>query len=344
MPALMSGRIEMGTDPFVMCVGAAALDLVLDVEALPSEDGRTRAQTAVLTGGGPAATAAVALSRLGTRVAFVGSVGDDHAGQIIRSGLAGEDVDVTLLSTVEGATSPMSAGIVRSTATSRTLVAYSGSAAGISVTPDVEAMSRVAAWIHADHAGFAVVRELRQRGVETLVSVDGGNPIADLDLALVDLYVPASSELLRWTGASTIEAGLEQAYDFGVPVAIATHGGTGSTAISAIAPDAGDGSRLLRAHRASARPASSWMVRQPAFPVAGSSGSTLGAGDVFHGGLLAAIVAGCSLRASMAFASAAAALACRAIDGRSAIPTRTEVDRLIQAASSGGGQGAAAWS
>jgi sulfofructose kinase len=328
-----------------MCVGAAALDLVLDVETLPAEDGRTRAGTAILAGGGPAATAAVAMSRLGARVSFVGSVGADDAGTLIREGLARENVDITNLRTVQGTTSPMSAGIVRSSIGSRTLVAYPGSAPKIDVTPEIEAVSRAAAWVHADHAGYGVVRELRRRGVETLVSIDGGNPIGDLDLTLVDLYAPAAPELLRWTGAPTVDAGLVRARELGAAVTIATHGETGSTALGSISPDAPDANVAFRAARQSARSGETWTIRQPAFPLAERRGSTLGAGDVFHGSLVAAIVSGRSLRAAIAFASAAAALSCRGIDGRSAIPTTDEVDRLIRAnAAAGGEHGAVAWS
>jgi sugar/nucleoside kinase (ribokinase family) len=344
MTALMKSRIETGTGPFVMCVGAAALDLVLDVETLPAEDGRTRASTAILAGGGPAATAAVAISRLGRRVSFVGSVGSDDVGELIREGLARENVDVSNLRTIQGRTSPLSAGIVRSASGSRTLIAYPGSAAEITVTPEVEAASRAASWIHADHAGFAVVRELRRRGVETLVSIDGGNPIAELDLSLVDLYAPAAPELLRWTGTSSVRAGLARACDSGVAVTIATHGETGSTALSVISPDSPDATLAFREARSNARPARPWTIRQPGFPVAPGRGSTLGAGDVFHGALLAALLSGRSIRAAMAFASAAASLSCRAIDGRSAIPTSGEVDRLIQTEAAGGGQSAVAWS
>ena len=85
-----------------MCVGSAALDLVMAVEALPLDDQRVPAQTAVLSGGGPAATAAVAMSRLGTPVSFVGSVGDDDAGALIRDGLARSGVDVTHLRSPKG--------------------------------------------------------------------------------------------------------------------------------------------------------------------------------------------------------------------------------------------------
>jgi sulfofructose kinase len=48
--------------------------------------------------------------------------------------------------------------------------------------------------------------------------------------------------------------------------------------------------------------------------------STLGAGDVFHGALLAALVRGLELREALAAANRCAALSCRALDGRSAIP------------------------
>src|ERR1700675_3496908 len=109
----MKGRIEPPARPFVMCVGSAALDLVMDLETLPLEDGRVPARSAILAGGGPAATAAVTMRRLGTRVAFVGSVGTDDAGQLIRDGLAREDVDVSFLASVEGTVSAMTAGLVR---------------------------------------------------------------------------------------------------------------------------------------------------------------------------------------------------------------------------------------
>ena len=53
--------------------------------------------------------------------------------------------------------------------------------------------------------------------------------------------------------------------------------------------------------------------------------STLGAGDVFHGALLAARVRGLDWRNACVVANRAAALSCRALDGRSAIPTWDEV-------------------
>jgi sugar/nucleoside kinase (ribokinase family) len=57
--------------------------------------------------------------------------------------------------------------------------------------------------------------------------------------------------------------------------------------------------------------------------------STLGAGDVFHGALVACLDRGLELRDALQRANACAALSCRALDGRSAIPTWDEVEAAL---------------
>src|SRR5919201_6661928 len=96
------------SDPYVVCVGAATLDAIFAVPRHPAADDRVVASQLVRAGGGPAATAAVALARLGVPVFFVGAVGDDRAGADIRAGLEAEGVDVSELATIPGARSPQS--------------------------------------------------------------------------------------------------------------------------------------------------------------------------------------------------------------------------------------------
>jgi sugar/nucleoside kinase (ribokinase family) len=57
--------------------------------------------------------------------------------------------------------------------------------------------------------------------------------------------------------------------------------------------------------------------------------STLGAGDVFHGALVAALDRGLELRDALLRANACAALSCRALDGRSGIPSWDEVEAAV---------------
>jgi sulfofructose kinase len=59
--------------------------------------------------------------------------------------------------------------------------------------------------------------------------------------------------------------------------------------------------------------------------------STLGAGDVFHGALVAQLIQGRSLQESLYRSNAVAALSCRGLDGQSMIPTSTELDAYMEA-------------
>lgn len=59
--------------------------------------------------------------------------------------------------------------------------------------------------------------------------------------------------------------------------------------------------------------------------------STMGAGDVFHGALLAGLAEGRDLHEAVVFANAVAAMSCRALDGRAAIPSRQEADAFVRA-------------
>lgn len=68
-------------------------------------------------------------------------------------------------------------------------------------------------------------------------------------------------------------------------------------------------------------------IEIPGYPVAAVS--TLGAGDVFHGALVACLDRGLDLRDALVRSNACAALSCRALDGRSAIPTWDELEAAV---------------
>jgi sugar/nucleoside kinase (ribokinase family) len=313
--------------PQVVCIGSAALDMVLEVDAAPASDERVPASAGILAGGGPAATTAVTLSRLGVSVTFVGRVGADPAGTFIREGLEREGVGVELLSTDPGLSSSLSSCLVEADG-SRALAAFGfdGSPA-LAITPAIEAACRAATWIHVDHAGWPAAVQLRHRGVRTNLSVDGGNPIPELDLALVTLYAPSRREICRWTDQPDLGQAMRSALEAGTSIVVATDGGNGSAALSSLPPAATHLSAALAAGLPPTRGDKPHAIQQAAYPAAGRS--TLGAGDVYHGALLAALLDGRPLAGAMAFASAAAAISCRAADGRSGIPSWAEVEQLL---------------
>ena len=80
----------------VIGVGLAALDYLGIVDEYPPPaDKKVRMSQFTVQGGGPVATALAALSRLGAKTAFVGKVGDNESGRLIKSQMADEDVDVS---------------------------------------------------------------------------------------------------------------------------------------------------------------------------------------------------------------------------------------------------------
>jgi sugar/nucleoside kinase (ribokinase family) len=282
------------TSEYVVCVGAATLDTILAVPRHPAADDRVIASELVHGGGGPAATAAVTLARLGVPAYFVGAVGDDDVGETIRAGLAREGVDVSCLSVAAGARSYQSTILVSGAA--RAIVSLAGPA--VVVDARAAELCRRAAWVHVDQAGYDAVQGLVG---EARVSVDAGNPIPGLDLRGIALFAPTEAELLARFPGLGLEEAAGAALAEGAALVVVTRGSEGSVGF---APEAEP-------------------VHAPAFPV--EPASTLGAGDVFHGALLAQLLRDAALAEALAAANACAALSCRALDGRSAIPTQEEL-------------------
>jgi sulfofructose kinase len=268
----------------VVCVGLATRDTILAVPRHPAADELVMASDVAIAGGGPAATAAVTLARLGVPTFFAGAVGDDETGAFIRHGLESEGVDVSELAVVPGRRSPESAIYVGPG--TRAIAAFRGDVGPLRLSPRAEQLCREAAWVHVDQTGYGCVsRDVR-------LSIDAGIPVEGLDLTGIALYGPTEAALERDFGTA------EAAVAAGADLVVVTRGARGCTAYTR------DGEVI----DAEAAPLDD--------PV-----STLGAGDVFHGALLAGLVQGKALAVALAFANRAAALSCRALDGRSAIPT-----------------------
>lgn len=242
----------------IVCVGLATRDTIYAVPNHPGPDERVVARRRCVAGGGPAATAAVAIARLGVDVRFVGAVDGDLEGvEVVR--VPGRMVESTIL---------VSEG-------KRTIVTEEASrfSAPAPALADAE-------WVHVDHVGYPALPP----GLDVKLSVDGGNEVPGLDVGKVALYTPTEAN----------DDGRRAA------VTVITRGSRGCTAY-----------------------VGGETIDLPAHPV--DVVSTLGAGDVFHGALLACLVRGLDLRDALVSANKAAALSCRALDGRSAIPTWEEI-------------------
>jgi sulfofructose kinase len=293
-----------------VCIGIATIDAIVSVDRLPGSDERVPVNDGRIAGGGVAATAAVALSRLGIPTAFIGRAGDDEAGRWIREGLAAEGVDVGGLQLGSGR-SAVGVVLIEAASGLRALAPFVGDRGPIDLSDADLAACAAADWIHLDDLGIATLPALVAAGIRTPVSLDDGIGVGDVAIDAIELYAPTERVLRARFPAPDLAGSLAAAVAAGPRLVVATLGNAGSVAAERTA----DGSILD--HRAAA------------FEVAVES--TLGAGDVFHGALLAGLVRGRPIGDALVRANAVAALSCRELDGRSGIPSAAELDAFLAA-------------
>src|SRR4029079_18013847 len=87
----------------IVCVGLATRDTIYRLPELPEPDGRVVATERVVAGGGPAATAAVAIARLGVDARFAGCVDAELEGVDVVP-MPGRMVESTILVRGDGRT------------------------------------------------------------------------------------------------------------------------------------------------------------------------------------------------------------------------------------------------
>lgn len=296
----------------LIILGHAALDRIYRVAAFPSAPTKVRAIEGIEVGGGMAANAAVAISRLGARAELWSRTGDDHAGAAIRAGLKAERVDIRYVQAFEDARSSTSAIIVDGTG-ERLIVGLRDAAipSGTSWLP----LERVvgAAVVMADvrwlEGARAVFRAAREAGVPTVLDADlGAREALPGLLTQVDYAIFSAPALREFASGDTDEQRLRVVLDHGVRHAGVTLGPEGYAWLEA----GGE------------------FCRQPAFQV--SVVDTTGAGDAFHGAFALALSEGRSAAECARMACATAALECTRLGSRAGLPTRAELDAFLQQA------------
>lgn len=288
-----------------LAAGSAVFDVLLIVERVPLADERVAARQVVSGGGGPAATAANAMARLGLRVELVSAVGDDLFGRLILEELRGQGVGVDAVQVVAGA-SNMAAVMITRTTGQRSLVVCSGCLQRIDTAAIPQALLQSAGCVLLDGNNPALAIELasRARRLRVPVYLDGGNiDVAVLDelLPLVDVHIPDVQSVAKQLGEGVdVREACRVLHAKGPKLVCITEGAAGSVAF--------DG----RQH---------WHV--PAYRGAAIADTT-GAGDNFHGAFVFAHRRGWDMDTTLRFANTFAALCCRGIGGRASVPDYPE--------------------
>ena len=295
-------------------IGLNSVDLLCVVERHPPFNTKGPLLEVSRQGGGQAATAMAALARLGLRTAYIGAVGDDEEGAFSLQSLREEGVDVEGVVAQPGRASQFAVILVQRGGPP-------GERGGrpilwrreVELRPGEvrEDIVRAARLIHVD--GHNIEAELRaaewakEEGVPVSFDAERALPGTEALVRRTDYLVASEEFPAAFTGGLPLEEALRAIHRLGPRVAAATLGERGAVAF--------DGERFHRA---------------PAFAV--EAVDTTGAGDVFHAGFVFGALQGYPLPRTLRFANAVAAMSCRRLGGRAALPRLAEAEEFMRQA------------
>jgi ribokinase len=298
----------------IVSVGGIAEDVVLRMRTLPSP-GTCVTAAAIYRGiGGKAANQAVAAARLGGDVALLGCVGEDEAGRSLVTRLAAERVAVEHVGRARDATTG-TVILQRNETGEKQVSVFPGANAELSL----DAIDAAAPLLAAARV-VLVQFEIPLGAVEhTVRLVRGTAARLILDASPVRAF---PRDLLR---GAIVKANAAEATAL-TAVAVCDLESAREAAVRLIA--IGAEAVTLEAGRAgNLFVTRSEEVFVPRHDVA--SIDETGAGDALVGAWAMAMVEGAPLREAARFASAAAALATRALGAQTAMPTRAELEAWL---------------
>jgi sugar/nucleoside kinase (ribokinase family) len=249
-----------------------------------------------------------ACARLGCSARYLGRFGGDQFGAQARAALERFGVDTSSAATVTGVPNRFAFVLVDQRTGGRTILWSRDPALSVEpgdVSRDAVISGRVLLVDSQDvPAAVAAARFARASAMPIILDVEEVAPAIDSLLRVADAIITAEAFPTALTGCTALGQALARIeQEFGAPLVCATLGEHGCLA------------------RAGGR-----ELRVPAFAV--DAVDTTGAGDVFRGAFAAACLRrpGGELEEALRFASAAAALNCRALGAQEGLPTLAEVE------------------
>jgi sulfofructose kinase len=293
--------------------GLNAVDHLVVVSEYPGFDTKMRFLDHRQAAGGQTATALVALQRLGFKTAYAGRFGSDAEGEFGLASLKEDGINVEFAEVVDKARNQIAFIIIDAGSGERTIIwdrderlAYRPNEAPLAIA----SRGRV---LHIDaHDPPACARLAKAARVAgTIVSADIDNIYEGLPelLPMVDILIASREFPHRLTGISNERASLvELRARYGCAIVGMTLGTRGAVMYC-----------------------EGQFLESAAYAVPGGCRDTTGAGDAFRGGFLYGLLRDEDVETSLRLANAVAALKCRDLGARTALPTRPELEKFMNA-------------
>ena len=292
--------------------GTNAVDYLIEVPEYPAFNSKIELARYAQAAGGEVATTMVGLRRLGLTTTYVGRFGDDPAGAFGLKSLLDEGVNVDHTEQIKDASTQIAFIVIDARNGERTVIwkrdaklAYSISEAPI----DLVARASVLHLTPHD-AKAATAMALAARNAATIVSIDVDNTFDGIEelLPLVDILIASAEFPSRLLGVSDHRQALhEMAHRYGCKIAGVTLGAAGSLLYA-------DGQ----------------FIETAGYEVPGGCRDTTGAGDAYRVGIIYGAVKGRSIEEAANYANAVAALKCRSVGARTALPSEAELLGFVE--------------
>jgi ribokinase len=301
----------------VIVIGGLNTDFMARGRSLPRPGETKDGETFFIGPGGKGANQAVAIARLGARVALMGAVGDDDRGRALVEVVRAEGVNVEHIRRID--TTPSGAAVIHvDERAQKQIFAVPGANHSLTVAHVRDAFAAIAG------GGANVVlaqlevplecvdtafRWARENGAKTVLDPAPAVPLSDTLLGMVDVLKPNGAEAGVLTGARVED---RQSARAAARKLLAR--GAGAVAIAA----GDEGNLLVTAD------GEHWMPRIKVNAV-----DATGAGDAFAGTLATYLARGRTLVDAATFANAAAALKTTKMGAQAGLPREEEILALL---------------
>lgn len=217
----------------VITVGELNVDLILnDIGGFPEVGKEKMANKMTLTLGSSSAIFASNLSSLGAKVSFLGKIGNDMFGELVKSSLTDKGVDISYLTTEPDL--PTGVTVVLNYDEDRANVTCAGAMEGLTVEDVTEKALNSAQHMH--FASLYLQKGIQPDVIELFKKAKNLGLTTSIDtqwdpeekwefnyqelLPYVDLFMPNATELKFLTKSETVEEAIEKVKEYGNNIVI----------------------------------------------------------------------------------------------------------------------------
>lgn len=297
----------------LLCVGHAVQDFVFSLPQMPDQAIKYTASQFTSVGGGPAATAAVTIAKLGGNVSLAARVGSDSAAELIVKELSGYGVNCEWVKAFDGVCSSVSSVMIDANG-ERLIVNYIDPALPTdpawlpdALDANIKAVLADTRWPQGAKRMLAMAK---QTGIPAILDADKPMPKDEALLQAASHLTFSADGLSDYIGHDDHENALTQLAEQ-----------TGAWCCVTL----GEKGVFFAEGRARGKDKSKGYV--PGFSV--TAVDTLGAGDVWHGAFAHAIAEGQHELDAAHYANAAAAVKVQRHGGRNGAPSSEEIQQFL---------------